>query len=132
MLGASAVGRNFLGGSDGKESACSVVDLGLTPGLGRFPWRREWLSTPVFWPGESHEQRSLVGYSPWGRKELDTTERLSLFQFELTKSEHLGSVVLARALCFHLWDTEEAGEGLYEDPSHTNLPLSRDSPSAIR
>ena len=38
------------------------------------PWRREWLPTPVFLPGESHEQRSLVGYSPWGHKELDTTE----------------------------------------------------------
>ena len=30
--------------------------------------------TPVFWPGESQEQRSLAGYSPWGRKEMDTTE----------------------------------------------------------
>ena len=33
--------------------------------------------TPVFLPGESHRQRSLVGYSPWGRKELDTTEQLT-------------------------------------------------------
>ena len=38
------------------------------------PWRREWLHTPVFLPGESHGQRSLVGYSLWGRKESDTTE----------------------------------------------------------
>ena len=38
------------------------------------PWRREWQPTPVFLPGESHGQRSLVGYSPWGRKELDMTE----------------------------------------------------------
>ena len=38
------------------------------------PWRRKWQSTPVFFPGESHGQRSLVGYSPWGHKELDTTE----------------------------------------------------------
>jgi len=38
-------------GSTGKESACSV-DQGLIPGLGRFPWRREKLPTPVFWPGE--------------------------------------------------------------------------------
>ena len=38
------------------------------------PWRRAWQSTPVFLPGESHGQRSLVGYSPWGRKELDTAE----------------------------------------------------------
>ena len=49
-------------------------DLGPIPGSGRFPWGREWQPTPVFLPGESHGQRSLVGCSPWGRKELDTTE----------------------------------------------------------
>ena len=38
------------------------------------PWRREWQPTPVFLPGESHGQRSLVGYSPWGPTESDTTE----------------------------------------------------------
>ena len=40
-------------------------------------WRRKWQPTPVFLPEESHGQRSLVGYSPQGRKELDTTERLN-------------------------------------------------------
>ena len=40
-------------------------------------WRREWQSTSVFLPEESHEQSSLLGYSPWGRKQLDTTERLT-------------------------------------------------------
>ena len=39
-------------------------------------WRRKWQPTPVLLPGKSHGQRSLVGYSPWGCKELDTTERL--------------------------------------------------------
>ena len=53
-------------------------DLGSIPGSGRFPWRRKWQSTPVLLPGKSHGQRSLVGYSPWGRKESDTTERLHL------------------------------------------------------
>ena len=43
----------------------------------KIPWKREWLPTPVFLPGESHEQKSLVGYSPCDRKELDTTERLT-------------------------------------------------------
>ena len=38
----------------------------------------KWQPTPVFLPGESHEGRSLVGYSPWGRKEWDTTELLHL------------------------------------------------------
>ena len=41
-------------------------------------WRRKWLPTPVFLPGKSHGQRSLVGYSPWGGKESDTTEWLTL------------------------------------------------------
>ena len=38
------------------------------------PWKKPWQPTPVFSPGESHGQRSLVGYSPWGCKESDTTE----------------------------------------------------------
>ena len=46
---------------------------GFIPRVGKIPWRRERLLTPVFWPGESHEL-----YIPWGRKESDTTERLSL------------------------------------------------------
>jgi len=46
--------------------------------VGKIPWRRAWLPTPVFLPGKSHGQRSLAGYSPWGRKELDTVEQLTL------------------------------------------------------
>ena len=42
----------------------------------KIPWRRKWQSIPVLLPGKPHGQRSLVGYSPWGRKELDTTEWL--------------------------------------------------------
>ena len=41
-------------------------------------WRRKWQPTPVFLPGESHGQRSLVGYSPWGRTESDMTEQPSI------------------------------------------------------
>ena len=51
------------GGSASKESACNAGDLGSIPGLGRFPLRRIWQPTPVFLPGESQGQRSLVGYS---------------------------------------------------------------------
>ena len=68
----------FPGGTDGKESACQAGDLGSIPGLGRFPWRREWLPTPVFLPGESRGQRSLVGFSPWGcrvRHDLATEQQ---------------------------------------------------------
>ena len=41
------------------------------------PWRRKWQPTPVFLPGEFHGERSLAGYSPWGRKESDTTEQVN-------------------------------------------------------
>ena len=55
--------------------------MGFDPWVGKVPWRRKWQPTSIILPGESHEQRSLVGYSPWGRKESDTTERLSLSLF---------------------------------------------------
>ena len=48
--------------------------LGFDPWVGKIPWQREWHPTPVFLPGESHGQRSLVNYGPWGHKESDTTE----------------------------------------------------------
>ena len=48
------------------------------PWVGKIPWRMEWLTPPVFLPGEFHGQRNLVGYSPGGRKELNMTERLTL------------------------------------------------------
>ena len=59
---------DFPGGSDSKKSACNAGDLGLEPR--KILLRREWQPTPVFLPGESHGQRSLVGYNPWGHKEL--------------------------------------------------------------
>ena len=49
---------------------------GFNPWVRKIPWRRKWQPTPVFLPGESHGRRSLVGYSPWGHKESDTTDRL--------------------------------------------------------
>jgi len=60
-----------------KNSPASAGHLGSIPGSGRPPGRK-WQPTPVFLPGEFHGQRSLVGYSPWGRKELDMTEQLSM------------------------------------------------------
>ena len=47
------------------------------PWVGKFLWRREWQSTPVFLPGEFHGQRSQMGYSLWDSKESDTTEQLN-------------------------------------------------------
>ena len=61
----------------GKESTCQCKRPKFNPWAGKSLWSRKWQLTPVFLPGESHEQRSLAGYSPWGRKESDTAEQLS-------------------------------------------------------
>ena len=81
----------FPGGSHGKKNQpANAGDVGSIPGLGRFPWKRKWLPTPIFLPGESHGQRSLAGYSPWGPKQLDTTEWLTLtFYTSLISVKHL-------------------------------------------
>ena len=57
------------------------------PWVGKIPWRREWQPTPVFLPGEFHGQRSLEGYSPWGLKESDMTEQLTLVRVRYTDKE---------------------------------------------
>ena len=66
----------FPGGSAVKNSPASAgdADVGWIPGR-EDPWRRNWQPSPVFLPGKSHGQQSLTGYSPWGCKELDTTEQ---------------------------------------------------------
>ena len=73
----------FPGSSADKECTCNVGELGLTPGLGRslggghgIPLQHSCLENP-------HRQRSLMGYNPWGRKESDTTERLSTAQHNI-------------------------------------------------
>ena len=68
--------KGFPGGSEGKVSAYNAGDPGSIPGLGRSPGEGNGNPTLVFLPGKSHGQRSLVGYSPWGRKESDMNERL--------------------------------------------------------
>ena len=81
-----------------KESACSTGDPGLIPGVRKIPWRRERLPNPVFLPGEFHGQMSLVGYSPWGLKEPDMTEQLTLALYFRTK-----------VLLQNLWHSTAAG-----------------------
>ena len=54
--------------SESKESSCNAQEPDSILGSEKIPWRREWLLTLVFLPKESHGQRSLAGYSPWGRK----------------------------------------------------------------
>ena len=78
----------FPGGSDGKESACNVGDLGSIPGLGRSPGGGHGNPRQYYCLENPHGWRSLVGYSPWGDKELETTERLSTLS--LTASSMTG------------------------------------------
>ena len=71
VLGASQV---VLVVKNTPANARDIKDTGSIPGSGRSPGEGNGNHSPVFLPGESHGQRSMVGYSPWGRKELDTTE----------------------------------------------------------
>ena len=69
---------DFPGGASDKEPACQCRTpkrYGFDSWIGKSPWRRAWQPTPVLLPGKSHGQRSLVGYSPWGRKESDMTDQ---------------------------------------------------------
>jgi len=65
----------FPGGSEGKKSISNAGDLGLIPGLGRSPGGRHGNPLQYSCLENPHGQRSLAGYSPWGRKESDTTKR---------------------------------------------------------
>ena len=67
----------FPGGASGKEPDCQCKKhkrRGFNPWVRKIPSRRTWQPTPVFLPGDSHGQRSLEGYSPWGCTESDMTE----------------------------------------------------------
>ena len=70
----------FPGGTSGKEPACQCrrqKRRGFKPWVREIPWRRAWQPTPVFLPGETRGQRSLVGYSPLGGKQSDISEATS-------------------------------------------------------
>ena len=84
--------KGFPGGASGKESACQCRRgrrLRFHPQVGKIPWRRGWQPAPVFLPGESHGHRSLAGYSPWGHKESDTTERTCIRGFPPVRNDLL-------------------------------------------
>ena len=66
-------------GASGEERTCRCRRQELDPWARKVPWKRDWQPTPVLLPGEAHGQRSLAGYSPWGRKESDTTQQLRIY-----------------------------------------------------
>ena len=81
----------FPGGSEGKESACNMVDLSVIPGLERATSRRAWQPTLIILPGESHGQRSLLGYSPCSRNNLRHTDNTT---FMAESEEELKSLLI--------------------------------------
>ena len=104
--------RGFLGGSDLPH--VGIVDfwkricrqcgrLRFDPWVGKIPWKREWLPTPVFLSVESHGQRRLAGYSPWDHKESETAERLTLFTFSKISSHRCLGFFLDSQLCFNVF-----------------------------
>ena len=78
-----------------KNLPVNVGDAGSIPRVRKIPWRRKRQPTPVFFPGESHGGRSLVGYNPQGRKESDTTELLH-FKMKEKDLEFLGQHIVGR------------------------------------
>ena len=69
----------------------------------KIPWRRKWQPIPVFLPGESHGQRRLVGYSPWGLKELDTTEATQQLSTRVNKKHKFKYSCFIVNSLGHLW-----------------------------
>ena len=88
---------------DSKASCLQCRRPGFDPWVGKIFWSRKWQPTPVLLPGKSHGRRSLVGYSPWGHKKLDTTEWphfTSLVLFTLIEFSPHGSYFTA---CLNVW-----------------------------
>ena len=93
----------FSRGSNSKESAFIVGHPYLIPGSRRFPWRWEWLPTPVFLPGDFHRQRSLVSYSPWTCKRArhDWTTKYFCFFILIFCSVSFTTLVIEFAISLH-------------------------------
>ena len=77
----------------GKESTCQCRTHRFDPWVGKIPWRRKWLLTPIFLPGEPHGQRSLAGYSPWSRKSQTRLANKSQLVYALEKYQAVSLLV---------------------------------------
>ena len=84
------------------DGTTDSMDMSLSR-LWEMVWRRQWQPTPVLLPGKSHGRRSLVGYSPWGHEESDTTERLHFHALEKEMATH------SSILAWRTSGTEEPG-----------------------
>ena len=73
-----------------KNPAIIQETAGNAGDLGSIPWRRKWQPTPIFLSGKSYGQRSMAGYSPWGCKELDMTEQLTVSSLSTFSQRDVG------------------------------------------
>ena len=91
----------FSGGSESKSICLQCRRPGLDPWIRKIPWRRKWQPNPVLLPGKSHGWRRLIGYSPWGHKESDTTEQLhfQFFTFCMYELEQWSCVINSCCCC---------------------------------
>ena len=76
------------------------------PWAGKIPWRRKWPPTPVFLPGESHEQRSLADYTPWGRKSGAWLSTVQVCREENVPFCPSPFTSLGAELCSYMWQGE--------------------------
>ena len=83
QAGIKIAGRNVNNLAQTVKRLSTMRETWVNPWVGKIRWGRKWQPTPVLLPGKSHGQRSLIGYSPWGRKESDMTEQLH-FHFSLS------------------------------------------------
>ena len=110
----------FPAGSDGNQTVKNLPAMQETqvdPWVVQIPWRREWLPTPIFLPWKSHGQRSLAGYSPWGCKESDTAEQLTLSLFiaiEFILIHNWDVSVCFFKICTHTWKLDPKPCSLYK------------------
>ena len=85
----------------------AVQETQVSPWVGKIPWRREWQPPPVFFPGESQGQRSLVDYSPWGRKSRTWLSDWHTSRFKIPCARHISMADSTErwgaGLCWSLW-----------------------------
>ena len=92
---------------NGKESACQYKRYRFDPWVGKILWRRKQQPPPIFLPEKSHGQRSLVGYSPWGNKESDTTNWLNNSKGNKDGEGVVIHISLKSFLCLLNWGSHE-------------------------
>ena len=123
----------FLGGARGKEPTCQCKRRKrgrFDPWVRKIPWRRKWQPTPVFLPGgESHGQRSLGSYGPWGRKRVghDLATKQQQQQKLLIPSWVISDRILHSCMSHNFLNSLDLWSKFY-----LGLPASSPEPSTIR